>query len=223
MNNDIFEREMNKWQSKRIIDSFQYNLIIGMVLLWGFAVNWLIVKFISAQSIQTVNFLFFLVGYLVSCSFGVYLFKSSTNPWVSFIGYNFVVVPFGLLVNIVVSLYDPSIVIDAMRITGLVTLIMMELGVLFPQLFDKIIGALTVALLVMIIIELAEVFILGIHHSLIDWIVALIFCGYIGYDWGRANSIPKTIDNAVDSAAALYMDIINLFLRILRILGSRRR
>ncbi|MBT7579493.1 MAG: hypothetical protein HN633_12065, partial [Candidatus Marinimicrobia bacterium] len=49
-----------------------------------------------------------------------------------------------------------------------------------------------------------------------------IFCGYIGYDWGRANQIPKTLDNAVDSAAALYMDIINLFLRVLRILGRRR-
>ena len=49
--------------------------------------------------------------------------------------------------------------------------------------------------------------------------VAIIFCGYIGYDWGRANNIPKTYDNAVDCAAALYMDIIIFFLRILRIMG----
>jgi hypothetical protein len=33
--------------------------------------------------------------------------------------------------------------------------------------------------------------------------------------WGRANQIPRTMDNAVDSAAALYMDIIDLFLRSL--------
>jgi len=52
--------------------------------------------------------------------------------------------------------------------------------------------------------------------------VVVIFCGYVGVDWGRANQVPKTVDNAVDSAAALYMDIINLFLRILRILGRRR-
>jgi FtsH-binding integral membrane protein len=223
MENDIFERKMNRWASKRIIEPFQYNLIIGIVLLWGFAVNWLIVKSISAQSIQSINFLLFLIGYFASCFFGVYLFKSSTNPWTSFIGYNFVVVPFGLVINVVVSQYDPSIVVDAMRITGFVTLIMMVLGSLFPQFFEKIIGALTIALLAVIVVELVEIFILGIHHGIIDWIVALIFCGYIGYDWGRANRIPKTIDNAVDSAAALYMDIINLFLRILRILGRRRR
>ncbi len=58
---------------------------------------------------------------------------------------------------------------------------------------------------------------------LIDGAVALLFCGYIGYDWARANQIPKTVDNAIDSAAALYMDIINLFLRILRIMGRSRR
>ena len=51
----------------------------------------------------------------------------------------------------------------------------------------------------------------------------MIFCGYIGVDWGRANRIPKTVDNAVDSAAALYMDIINLFLRLLRLTGRRRQ
>ena len=50
----------------------------------------------------------------------------------------------------------------------------------------------------------------------------MFFLGYIGFDWSRANSIPKTLDNAVDSAASLYMDIINLFLRILRIMGRRQ-
>ncbi len=67
-----------------------------------------------------------------------------------------------------------------------------------------------------------QIFVLRQVSAWIDWVVVLIFCGYIGYDWGRANQIPKTLDNAVDSAAALYMDIINLFLRILRILGRRQ-
>ena len=54
-----------------------------------------------------------------------------------------------------------------------------------------------------------------------DWIVALLFCGYIGYDWARANAIPNTLDNAIDSAAALYLDIINLFIRLLHIMSRR--
>jgi len=59
------------------------------------------------------------------------------------------------------------------------------------------------------------------HLTIMDWIVAAIFCGYIGYDWGKASALPKTVDNAVDSAAALYMDIINLFLRVLSIIGKK--
>ena len=70
---------------------------------------------------------------------------------------------------------------------------MMLLGTLFPKFFASIAGALTVALLLVIVVELVEVFILGIHHGVIDWIVVLIFCGYVGVDWGRANQIPKCI------------------------------
>src|SRR5687768_3837015 len=81
-----------------------------------------------------------LIGYFASCFFGVYLFRNSTSPWVSFIGYNFVVVPFGLVINLVVSRYDPALVLEALRITGLVTFVMMVLGTLFPAFFEKIIG-----------------------------------------------------------------------------------
>ncbi len=215
---DVFDRRDT---TDIIISTAAYNLIIGLTLCWGFAINWLMVTNIDPQSIASINPWVFFIGYFASCFFGIYLFKSSNNPLVSFIGYNFVVVPFGLIINMVVSRYDSTIVSEAIRLTGLVTIGMMCLGSLFPAFFKKIVGALTIALLLVIVVELVEVFIFGIHHGIIDWIVVLIFCGYIGYDWGRANQIPKTVDNAIDSAAALYMDIINLFLRILRILGRK--
>ncbi len=44
---------------------------------------------------------------------------------------------------------------------------------------------------------------------------------YIGYDIYRSQQYPKTLDNAVDSALDIYMDIANLFIRILSILGKR--
>jgi len=98
---------------------------------------------------------------------------------------------------------------------------MMLAGTIFPAFFRRIARAVTIALIVVLLIELFQIFVLGIHQEWIDWAVVTLFSCYIGYDWGRANQIPKTIDNAVDSAAALYMDIIYLFLRILRIMGSK--
>tara|TARA_R110000796_G_C14552348_1_gene433983 strand:+ start:347 stop:1006 length:660 start_codon:yes stop_codon:yes gene_type:complete len=218
MQSSVFERRSS---GEAEISPRLYNLTIGAVLCWGFWVNWLMVSNISPDFIFSMSPLVFLLGYFASCFFGIYLFSTSDKPLVSFIGYNFVVVPFGLIINIVVAQYDPELVINAIQVTGLVTLAMMVLGTLFPAFFARIAGALTIALLVVILVELFQLFVLGIHSNWLDWVVVLIFCGYIGYDWGRANSIPKTLDNAVDSAAALYMDIINLFLRILRIMGRK--
>lgn len=199
-----------------------YNLIIGAVLCWGFAVNGWMVSAIPTENVMQIPWWMFFVGYFASCLFGVYLFSSSDNPLVSFIGYNFVVLPIGLVINVVVSAYDPDLVLEAIQITGLVTGCMMLLGTLFPQFFQRIAGALCISLLTVLLVGILQIFIFGTaHRGWIDWAVALIFCGYIGYDWGRANQIPKTLDNAVDSAAALYMDIIGLFLRILRILGRQ--
>lgn len=182
----------------------------------------MIVREVNTAWLANINPWIFIAGYFASCFFGVYLFNKSEEPAVSFIGYNFVVVPFGLIVNLVVSRYQPALVIQAIQVTAGVTVLMMISGALFPQFFQAIHLGLVVSLLGVLVIELFQIFVLGIHSTWIDWAVAVIFCGYIGYDWGRANQIPKTVDNAIDSAAAIYMDIINLFLRILRILGRKR-
>ena len=221
MESSVFSRTEAP-QEAALIGERLYNLIIGLTLCWGFGMNFLIVKFVDVELLLSVNRLVFIIGYFVSCFAGIHLFNKSSNPAISFLGYNLVVLPFGLVINIVVSGYNPEIVLSAMKVTGVVTAIMMLAGSLWPAFFRKISGALTVALLAVIIVQLVQIFILKTDNGIIDWIVVLIFCGYIGYDWGRANSIPKTVDNAVDSADSLYIDIINLFLRILRIMGRRR-
>lgn len=217
----VFKRTWSDSVGKELSEA-AYNLIIGGVLFYGFLVNWLMVQFIPVQSIAAVHPLIFFLGYFACCWTGCIIFTRSDNPAVSFLGYNLVVVPFGLVINLVVSQYQPTIVIEAIRVTAMVTFLMMGLGALFPAFFRKIYGALFIALITAIIVECVQLFIFHMDVAWMDWVVALIFCGYIGFDWGRANSIPRTADNAVDSAAALYMDIVILFLRILRILGRRR-
>lgn len=205
-----------------IISDKSYNLVIGLVLLWGFFVNYLMVTLIDTRILMEINYIVLFVGYFVCCMIGIAIFTKSDVPIVSFIGYNLVVIPFGVILNLVISGYSPDLVLDAIVITGLVTVVMMIAGTLFPKFFASIGGALSIALIAVIIVELVQIFIFKTHPAIMDWIVAVIFCGYIGYDWGRANRMPKTLDNAIDGAAAIYMDIINLFLRILRILARSR-
>ncbi|SHJ45050.1 Integral membrane protein, interacts with FtsH [Malonomonas rubra DSM 5091] len=218
METNVFERTHT---TATEISAHLYNAIIGITLLVGFAINYAMVKYIPVEAILSINTWVFFIGYFVCCMAGVALFSRSDNPAVSFLGYLLVVTPFGLVINLVVSRYNPAIVIDAIQATALITTIMMILGTMYPAFFRGIARGLFVALLCTIVVELVAIFIFKTHHTIIDWIVVLIFSGYIGVDWGRANSIPRTVDNAIDSAAALYMDIINLFLRLVRILGRR--
>ncbi len=218
MDNNVFKRTIAEGP---LISQRLYNLVIGAVLAWGFLINYFIVKAVQVRFTSMTQFWLFFIGYFASCMLGMSIIRRSNNPAISFLGYNFIVVPFGLVMNVIVSAYAPGLVLQAIIITGIVTATMMMFGVMFPAFFQKIAGALTIALIVTIVVQLVSVLVFKQSYGILDWIVALIFCGYIGYDWGRANMIPKTFDNAVDSAAALYVDIINLFFRILRILGRR--
>ncbi len=203
-----------------------YNLIIGGVLLYGFLINCFMVAFCSDAAMNLMsNYGMFLISYFVMIFVGSLMIHMSSNPVVSFIGYNFIVIPLGLVLSVTLNAYVDagfsSTITLAFIITAIVTLVMMFVSSLCPNFFLSIGKTLFLSLLVTIIVEVVCI-LLGLPLGIIDGIVVLIFCGYIGYDWARANSCAKTVDNAVDSASELYIDIINLFLRILRILARSR-
>lgn len=202
-----------------LLTTAKYNLIIGLVLCWGFLINWLIVTLIDPTVVLTaINGWIVLIIYTASCAYGYYLFISSTKPLTSFIGYNLIVLPLGFSISLAIYDVAPELLFFALAIASFLTVLMMICGYLFPSLFQETIGVLALALVGAILIELFQTFILGISQEWIQWVLIALFCGYIGYDWGIANQAPKTFDNAIDSAAMLYIDIINLFLRIIKIL-----
>lgn len=205
------------------ISANKYNLYIGLTLLWGFLINFLLVNFIDAETLM-MHPILLLVGYFISAFIGSMMCNRSSNPVISFIGYNLIAVPIGLVLNVCLYGYSNQLISTAVLITGTVTLLMMFLGTTFPSLFAKIGRALGVSLLITLIVEVVSlIFFPAFDGMIIDYIVVLIFCGYIGVDWGRANMVSKTVDNAIDSASQVYLDIINLFLRILSILARNNR
>ena len=106
--------------------------------------------------------------------------------------------------------------------TALITVIMVLLSMLYPGFFQNLGRTLFVSLIGCILVELIGSLLFGLPMTIVDYAVALIFCGYIGLDWHRAQQFPKTLNNAVDSAADIYLDVVNLFVRILSITGKRR-
>ena len=139
----------------------------------------------------------------------------SDNPIISFAGYNLVVIPVGVVLSITLKDYYIDSIIYAFAITTCITIILIIIASIKPEIFESLGYILGISLTSVIIIEVIMMFVLSDTPKIWDIIVALLFCGYIGYDWAQAQSKDRTVDNAVDAAVDLYLDIINLFLRVL--------
>jgi FtsH-binding integral membrane protein len=223
-----YQERMYLHDGENEISSQAYNLVIGGTLLYGFIMNCLLVYFCAdaAFSIIDGNPILFYIGYAALVLLGSFMVHGSSNPTISFIGYNFFVLPMGLILSYIINIYNAAgyanVVTMAFGITAIVTFVMMVISSMFPDVFLSIGRALGITLLITVVVELV-LMLFGTVLPLFDYVVVLVFCGYVGYDWARANACAKTIDNAIDSAAELYVDIVNLFIRILRILARNNR
>ena len=80
----VWDRETSSGDQ---INANTYNAIIGVTLLWGFFINYLLVTTIPAETVASINPLVLILGYFVSCIAGIIIFTKSDNPFVSFLGY----------------------------------------------------------------------------------------------------------------------------------------
>lgn len=208
------------------ISTRSYNATIGGILVYGLLMNAGICYAFrnSIDSLVGGNPIMFLIIYFVCCISGIVMSSKSNSPIISFIGYNLVVIPVGFVVSISVRAYaaiDPQIVLQAIVITMLVTGFMTAFAVYKPEFFEKLGAILLLSLGGLLIAELV-LWIFRVDQVVSAWIGAAIFSLYIGYDFYKAQAYQKTLDNAVDSALDIYLDVINLFLRVLRILASSK-
>jgi FtsH-binding integral membrane protein len=212
---------MNSYAGTKVTER-SYNMTIGLTLLWGVLINVVMSVFFTYQ-ILSLNYLLVLALYFVGTIGCSILVHKSDNPAVSFAGFTGMAVSMGLLLTFYVTAFTAHSVSYAFIATALVTVIMVILSMLYPDFFRNLGRTLFISLLACIIIQVAGMFLLGLPMTIIDYAVALIFCGYIGLDWCRAQRYPKTLDNAIDCAADIYLDVVNLFIRILAITGKRRK
>ncbi len=204
-----------------IVDARTYNLTIGAVLLWGFFLNYWMVQLVPVEVVQGIHPLLFLVGYIACVFAGTAIYQRSDDPVVSFLGYNLLVVPLGLILVGTLPMYSSAVIAEAFLATGAITALMMFLAASYPKFFLSIGRGLFIAFICSFVVEIGFVLLTGRSPSILNWAMIAIFSGYIGVDWARAQSLPKTLDNAVDCAAALYVDIVILFLRLLRTFSRR--
>ena len=226
-----FMSRMTWREDAHLLSDRAFNLVLGLTLAWGFLINYILVKALAPRIMMMLYtsrgnastiMIVFLIAYFALCLGGSRLLQSP-SPAMAFLGYNMIAVPVGIVVATVMIGYDTSIIYTACLITAIIVLSMMIVSTLIPQVFLSIGRGLGTALLITIIVELVAMFLFPALLDLMDYAVIAIMSMYVGFDWARANAVQRTATNAIAVAASLYLDIVNILLRILSIIGRSKR
>ncbi|MBO7530507.1 MAG: hypothetical protein J6T50_01745, partial [Lachnospiraceae bacterium] len=96
------EKRMILDEFATVLDDRTYNIALGGTVLYGLILNIIMCAALGNQMMK-VNPLALIIGYFVCCLAGILISSKSDNPVISFIGYNLVVVPVGLVLSITIS------------------------------------------------------------------------------------------------------------------------
>lgn len=216
-------KELRELSEGKEMSESNYIVALLGVVLYGLIINVITCSIIPFEWVFD-NYIPIIIGYLICVIAGSVIANKSTNPIISFVGFNLIAGPVGVLLAGSVGAYaaiDPTIVKDAFLMTAIITGVMMVLGYIKPQWFEKLGGLLFTVLVSMVVCEIV-LLILGVSQYVFTWIGVFLFTVYIGYDTMRAIKYPHTLDNAVDCALDLYLDIINLFLKLMKLIARAK-
>lgn len=200
----------------------KYNLAIGAHLVYGLILTAVICTLMGrvfASTYLTHPFIFSILFMFVSI--GGSRLAQSESYGMSLLGYTIVVLGFGSLTASFVPFFALPLVIAAAVLTSILVIVMTICAFVFPNAFAGLGRTLFFSLLGLVVTELIAL-LLGFRSDIFSLVGLFIFALYVGYDWSKGQRYPKLASFAVITAMELYMDVINIFIRILSLMGRRK-
>ena len=203
-----------------------FNLVMAGLIFLGFCVMGLGVGIVTNTGFMAwfdANGLLGLILLIGGPIVGVILMSGAIKRQSvvhSLIGYALFVTTFGLFCAAAIAQYDLPTINTAFIATAAITVVFGILGLTFPKVFQRIIGALVVALVALCLAQIVMA-LMGVDQSWLDIAIIVVFCGFIGYDMYQASIVEPTLPNAVFMASNLFLDIMNIFIRALDIADRR--
>ena len=196
-----------------------YKLVLCGTLLYGFIINLIlcitvkdVTKFIKPWIVLLLFIIFFQLGCLIV--------TISTNPVICFIGYNIAIIQIEVALSLAVQLYggfSSDVVTKAFLVTVCLTGTMTVFATVRPDYFCNL-GKILCIMVFTLLCARIILRLFGIKCILVSWFGAITFTLCFAYDVYRSQQYPPTFDNAIDSAADIYIDIAGIFMNLLDIL-----
>lgn len=168
----------------------------------------------------------FFAGVLVLAIAGIVMSVKSDNPVVSMLGYAFVAIPFGLMLGPVMAMYTTASIVKVLLITSTLVLVLGIVGAVIPDSLESwgvaLSGGMIILLVGLMVVPFAGALGVDVGGAMtwLDWVGVALFAGMVIYDLNRAMRVSRTLDNAIDVAVSVYLDWLNLFVRLLSLLGG---
>jgi FtsH-binding integral membrane protein len=224
----VFDRSRDPVAVGHQMSKNTYALSVSVFTFLGIGVSF-VASLVSHhwQVNTTASVLELTIGCLIVGIAGIMISLSSDDPFVSMLGFTVLAIAFGIMLGPILNQYKTVSVVECLALTTAIVAAFGVLGAVIPGSLEGfgsyVLGALLVLIVCYFFVPLAHFFGVKTATALtwVDWLGVLVFCGIVVYDWNRAMRLPRTLDNAVDSAVAVYLDFVNIFIRLLQIIGGQ--
>jgi modulator of FtsH protease len=116
----------------------------------------------------------------------------------------------------------PTVVVEAAETTGLGMLTLAAIVYLTSFDYRRLSGIAFGALIALVLVGLISAFTHFLHPAIYSWATLAVFTLLVLVDFARIRA-GGGYQTAVELAASIYLDAINIFLALLQIFGSRNR
>ncbi len=158
--------------------------------------------------------------------FGTTAAARANNVMLTTICYFGIAAPMGMMMGPAIAHYTTASVASIFVVTASLTIGLGLLGVFIPRSLENwgswLFGALWILIISQFVGIIAAMFGFPIGNTafhLFDWIGVALFGGFIIFDFNRAARVPSTYTNAMLCAVEIFLDFINLFIRLLDLFG----
>lgn len=203
-----------------------YNLVMGGLVILGFAIIGICAGIATTPGFLYAvyqNYVAIMIGSTVVSFAGIFVISAGMKRegfGMALLGYFMVICSLGFTTGLILPAYNLPSIANAFVGTTLIAALFTLLGASYPQFFMRIQGIAVTALLALIIVGIVGS-LMGFAMSWLDYAVILVFCGFIGFDTYRAQQCEPTVKMAIFNAVQIWLDLVNVFIRILSIVGRR--
>jgi FtsH-binding integral membrane protein len=193
-----------------------YAFSVGLFTTLGMAATGLAAFLASAITLTMPMF----IALLLTSFVGIFVAKKKSTT-LALIGYAMIAIPLGVMLGPVAILLKLPQIITAVALTGGLTTAMWIVATMVPKISEGVglyvIGGLLVLLMGMFI------FTSGVAYTAWTVIGIIFFCAVLIYDVNNAlNDDDKTMSSAIFNSVGIYLDVLNILIRIMSLSGSSR-